>query len=192
MKSFFVACLIFALAGFSAPARAAERRRVRPSPLRLDIVPSQSVGGKKILGRTLAQSPEAAKYGRITLDVVLTNTSSVPVKVWEPFCLWGCRCLSFEVIRDGRRRKIERPPRAWDSNWPRPFTIAPQEHYVFQVTFGDGTWPVDWIPTDQEENTVVTLRAIYTIPPPDEIAARKAPDIRVGTVSCTPAEFVIP
>lgn len=176
MKFKFLLYLVASLLSLTRLAGAADA----PAPLQVEIIPNHSANGKKSFTWF---SPEA---GTLVFDVLFTNISSSPVTVWEQNCSWGFRCLYFELVRDGKRRNLVRSRIDWDDNRPSPFTLAPQEHFVFHVRFGDGTWPTDWI----SEGPIV-LRAIYQIDPLDDFAAKIAPEVWVGTVSSKPADFTI-
>lgn len=83
--------------------------------------------------------------------------------------MWGFCCLSLEYVDAGGKSQIvTRNQTAWDSNLPRPFFLKPGDHFVFHVTLGDGTWPVDWLKKDGNRVQKITLRPIYEIRPYDD------------------------
>jgi hypothetical protein len=101
--------------------------------LTLTIIPS-TYGNRDLT------KPEIWFSHRSHFHVLLTNVSAHPVTLFQEWNSWGYYGLAFEVTYpDGRKVITTRGPRGWDKNFPSTFTLAPQGHYVFEVSF-DHTW----------------------------------------------------
>jgi hypothetical protein len=173
-------CLLVSLSllGASSPVNAQQ-------PLTLTIIPTTYAS-------RLSPGPTITFSQRGHFHVLLTNTSTEPVTLFEEWNSWGYYGLSFELTyADGRQVQVQRKPRGWDKNFPSTFTVAPLGYYVFEVRFDD-TWlnsPRLAPYTGQPINC--RLRAVYSVSPFEE-PLRGQPQVQpwVGEVvspvlSCT-------
>jgi len=107
---------------------------------------------------------------RHNFDVVLTNGTRKPIRLWSHFCSRGYENLSFES-RDagGTLSKVTINGIAWTEDGPFWTEIPPGEHFVINVKFDNVLWTATpgRVP---EWHHPYKLRAIYEIPPDDETA----------------------
>ena len=101
--------------------------------------------------------------------VLLTNTSSTPVNIFEEWNSWGYYGLSFEITySDGRKDHPMKKVRGWQHNYPSTITIAPHGFCMFEVDFG-----TEWDDSIRaghkaKDGIKCRMRAIYTIEPTDK------------------------
>ena len=157
LKYLFCGGLFFLVAGPPIKAQPAAK-------LTLQIVP---------IGYSSAVSPEAYLHCS-HFHVLLTNTSAVPVALFEEWNSWGYFGLSFDITYPDRRVvRVAKQPRVWDKNFASTVTIAPGGFYVFDVDFDPKTWANSPL---REKRTPVRekrpadgsrcrMRARYTIAP---------------------------
>jgi len=71
--------------------------------------------------------------------VLLTNTSSDSINIWDPAMEWGCSNLWFEVKVEQDKIDTVRPRfcNLFDANYPHGFAISPTQSYVYEVNL----WP---------------------------------------------------
>ncbi|WBA44241.1 hypothetical protein [Hymenobacter canadensis] len=97
--------------------------------------------------------------------VLLTNTSTAPINLFEEWNSFGYYGLSFEITYpDGRIVRVGKAIRGWDKNFPSTITIEPGGYYVFNVTFKPDQWensPLLKRPTTR--GIPCRMRAIYSI-----------------------------
>jgi hypothetical protein len=95
------------------------------------------------------------------LAVVLTNTSSKPIRVWSDTCSWGYRNLSFKMTDpSGRLFVVEKVERGWEKNVPVWDTLAPGASKTTEVTFNQSEWKGLPAPRGKEPSEL-RVRALY-------------------------------
>ena len=97
--------------------------------------------------------------------VIVTNTSTEPVRFWQEWCSWGYNALSFELTdKDGKTwiaRKVGR--QIWRRNFPDCWTLLPKESLVIDVFFAD-TEIWEGFPLDREGHPhYYTMRVICSV-----------------------------
>lgn len=124
-------------------------------PFVLSIVPTSS---------TEKGGPALELYGsQGTFDVILTNKSHVPQKVWMEWCSWGYFSLSFIMTdENGNQSFVNKLERAWDKNFPAYYLVGPNEHYVYHVSLSSLTWSNPPLPK-QGLNRKFKITAIYEV-----------------------------
>jgi len=61
----------------------------------------------------------------------LTNTSELPVRIWDRWCMWGANSWWFEVKdQHGRRFVVDNARITWTSDYPAPIDIPPHGTHV--------------------------------------------------------------
>jgi hypothetical protein len=79
---------------------------------------------------------------RDQLFVVVTNVSDAPVRIFDQWNSWGYHNLTFSLERDNpdiKRELMRFGGQVWTGNAPDTIELAPGEHYVFAVTFQQGS-----------------------------------------------------
>ena len=102
---------------------------------------------------------------------MITNTSSEHWGVWEDWCSWGWFCPKVTIdIRD-RRFEFAKKSRNWKRNFPDPYYLEPDNHYILPVNLFGGDWtePIGFNVLHDVESTVSIS---FTIKP-DMYAERK-------------------
>ena len=71
---------------------------------------------------------------------MITNTSSERWGVWEDWSSWGW--FSPKVVIDIRDRRYEfaKRGRQWKRNFPDPYYLEPDNHYILPVNLFGGDW----------------------------------------------------
>lgn len=132
----------------------------KPADLSLSIIP---------ISYSRNYSPDAVISFDYTdhFHVLLTNTSKVPVTLFEEWNSWGYFGLSFEIsYPDGRTVRAVKKDRGWDKNFPSTVTIEPGGFYVFNVTLDPDIWENSLLQEKTSDHgTACRMRAIYTIEP---------------------------
>ena len=96
-------------------------------------------------------------------DVVITNVSDQPVRLWREWCSWGYFSLSFVATdEDGKSVAASKKLRGWDKNYPDATIVPPGDHMVFEVTFEDAIWQNSPLP-ERGRSRTVKLRAEYEV-----------------------------
>lgn len=121
-----------------------------PPPLTVRIVPTQY---HEKTGRTISGD----------FQVVLTNVSDRPVRLWREWCSWGYFSLSFVVTgEDGKSVAVRKKSRGWDKNYPDATIVPPGDHFVFRVSFDDAIWQDSPLP-ERGRSRTVQLKAEYAV-----------------------------
>ena len=99
--------------------------------------------------------------------VIVTNTSTEPVRFWQEWCSWGFNALSFELTDEhGKKliaRKVDR--QIWRRNFPDCWTLQPKESLVIDVFFAN-TEIWQGFPLDREGHPhYYTMRVICDVQP---------------------------
>ena len=176
MKRAMVFVSVALLAGIVFGQEAKEQPK---PPLAVRIVPAANGDAQ---ARSIDLSQDKAHF-----DVVLTNVSDKPVRLWKEWCSWGYFCLSFEVQDGtGKLTAVRKTPRGWDKNFPSFQTLQPGSNMVFEVNFGSD-WENPVLP-EKGKSIQVKMRAVYEIPPDDE--AKKA-EVWTGKVASPEEAYVI-
>ncbi|GAA4370952.1 hypothetical protein GCM10023185_45950 [Hymenobacter saemangeumensis] len=123
--------------------------------------------------------------------VLLTNTSTTPLRFFEEWNSWGESALSFEITYPNGQtvRSQKRPQLLREKNAPTTITVEPGGFYVLDVTFT----PTEWQLSPRLEKKFgksmrCRMRAIYAIEPSED--ARKE-DTWTGTVSSSERVYTI-
>jgi hypothetical protein len=169
-KVFLTLCFVLVFITACNTQKEAASTKAEPSvqkfPLSLSVVPETSRGER--FGSTIDMAHD--KPGEFY--VVLTNVSAEPQAVWEYWNSWGFQTVSFELTTAGGKKfLVSRRPEIFTVNFPSTFLIEPGEHQVYAIRL-DGRWdPHPSLPKTDE--TAITLKAIYEVPPTPEAAQYK-------------------
>jgi hypothetical protein len=137
--------------------------RTQEFPFSLSVVPETSRG--EGFGSTIDMAHDKPR----DFYVVPTNVSSRPQAVWEYWNSWGYQTVSFEVTTTaGQRFVVSRRQEAFTVNFPSTFLIEPGEHQVYAIRL-DQRWETH-PPLPKANETAITLKAIYEVPPTPEAA----------------------
>jgi len=120
------------------------------SPIAISVaVPSQG-------GERMVRYRDPADH----FDVIVSNTSDKPQRVWQELCSWGYEGLSFELTDEhGKKWTAKKVPIDWPLNVPAWWTLAPKESFVIDVYFGDiKTWQGFHLPENGSQT--VTMQAV--------------------------------
>ncbi len=153
---------VLGVLGLGAVAKLSDARAGeidKTTALAVRIVPTQYMekGGGLIL---LKQPSEH-------FHVVVTNVSSVPIRLWREWCSWGYYNLTFLVtVGTDAPFVVKKQSRAWFANWPDPETISPGGHHVRDVAFDTATWVGSPVPEAGSGRTV-RMKAVFELPPED-------------------------
>lgn len=102
--------------------------------------------------------------------VILLNSGSQNVGVWNMGNQWGAPVLSFEVQYNGFVWRITRREEVYTRNVPSSFVLPAGERYQWRFDLGDGSWIVE-IPFDQLTGRQARLVAVYTVSATPEAVA---------------------
>ncbi len=139
---------------------------VQKSPFSLSVVPEASHG------EGFGSSIEMAHNKPRDFYVVLTNVSSQTQAVWEYWNSWGYQTVSFEVtMADGKKFVVSRAQGYFTRNFPSTFLIEPGEHQVYAIRLDERWETHPSLPKADE--TAITLKAVYEVPPTPEAAQYK-------------------
>ncbi len=139
---------------------------VQKSPFSLSVVPEASHG------EPFGSSIEMAHNKPRDFYVVLTNVSSQTQAVWEYWNSWGYQTVSFEVtMADGKKFVVSRAQGYFTRNFPSTFLVEPGEHQVYAIRLDERWETHPSLPKADE--TPITLRAIYEVPPTPEATQYK-------------------
>jgi hypothetical protein len=100
---------------------------------------------------------------RPTGVVVLSNTSSTDVRVWQTGNQWGDTALSFEVLHNGLVLRIVRREQEYTRNVPSSFVLPVKSRHEWPFDLGDGDWDAE-TPIDQVAGRHTQLVAVYDVP----------------------------
>jgi hypothetical protein len=97
-------------------------------------------------------------------DVVVTNVSDKPVRLWREWCSWGYFSLSFLVTGEDGKPVVVRKDhlRAWTKNFADASTVAPGGQMGFEVKFDDRVWQDFPLPAKGQSRSVL-LKAVYAV-----------------------------
>ena len=150
-QALIVACVFLAI--LAVRGRAIEPQA--PPPLAVRIVPTRH---HEKIGRTIELYQPSQHF-----DVVVTNVSGRPVRLWREWCSWGYFSLSFVVTgEDGKSVAVRKKPRGWFKNYPDATIVPPGDHLVFEVSFDDATWQDPPLP-ERGRSRTVKLKAEYAV-----------------------------
>jgi hypothetical protein len=112
-------------------------------------------------------------YGGGTIHVVLTNTTTKPLNVWQEWCSWGWYALKFRCTdANGKSWLIEKRPREWTKNFAAEETLPPGESLVLTAKLADKEiWA--GLPPIGSYNSTMTLEAIVEIDPTPECSEKQ-------------------
>ena len=169
-KVLLTLCAVFVFVTACNNKNETESSQAKPSvqkvPFSLSIVPETS------RGEGFGSSIEMAHDKPREFYVVLTNSSSEPQAVWEDWNSWGYQTVSFELTNvDGKKFHVSRRPGIFTVNFPSTFLISPGEHQVYAIRL-DQWWETQ-PPLPKTDETDITLKAIYEVPPTPEAAQYK-------------------
>ena len=139
---------------------------LKKSPFSLSVVPETSQ--VEPFGSNIAMAHD--KPGNFY--VVFTNVSAEPQAVWEYWNSWGYQTVSFEVTTaDGQKFVFSRRQGEFTRNFPSTFLIEPGEHQVYAIRLDE--WWETHPSLPKTDETAITLKAIYEVPPTPEAAEYK-------------------
>lgn len=95
--------------------------------------------------------------------VVLVNTGSADVRLWNTGNHWGDRVLSFEVLHGGRVWRLVSRPQEYTRNVPSSFVLPAGARHEWPFDLGDGDWEAD-VPIEQLTIPGAQLVAVYDVP----------------------------
>jgi hypothetical protein len=177
LKYLFCWGLFFLVAG--PPVRAQPAAK-----LTLQIVPN---------GYSSAVSPEAYLHCS-HFHALLTNTSAVPVALFEEWNSWGYFGLSFDITYpDGRVVRVAKQRRVWDKNFASTVTIAPGGFYVFDVDFDPKTWQHSPLVEKRAASGSIRcrMRARYTIAREENPWSQKGVSIWTGAIASATGTYIL-
>ncbi len=147
-----IACILLSL------SLSGDEASTKPStsPVAVRIVPSYY--REEETGRRIDLSRPVQHF-----DVVVTNTSGEPVRLWREWCSWGYFNLSFVVTdEDGKTASVTKRPRGWDKNIPDWMIVPPGGHMVFEVAFDETIWRDAPLP-ERGRSRTIRMKAIYEV-----------------------------
>ena len=175
-KALEVACVFLAV--LAVRGRAVEPQA--PASLAVRIVPTRH---QEKIGRTIELYQPTQHF-----DVVVTNVSDRPVRLWREWCSWGYFSLSFVATgEDGKSVAVRKKPRGWDRNYPDATIVNPGDHFIFEVSFDDAIWQDSPLPEKSRSRTV-RLKAEYAVE--GDVQSEKL-GVWTGRVSSPEARFTI-
>lgn len=121
-------------------------------------------------------------------QVVVTNVSAKPVRLWREWCSWGYFGLSFVVTDgDGNPVVVKKRARSWPKNYPDWTTLEPGDHMVFEVSFDEPIWQDAPMP-EPGNSRPVRMKAVYEVRVDDET---KEHEVWTGRVSSPEADYTV-
>jgi hypothetical protein len=131
-------------------------------PFSVSVVPNSSFADGQWI--SMGKASPAPFY------VVLTNTTTLPQKVFESWNSWGYQAISFELVTaSGQRVVISGKNQDFDKNFPSTFIVPPGEHQVYMVRLNEEDWKVaPELRFANVEPLSVNLTAIYQLAPTPE------------------------
>lgn len=165
-----------------ALALAATNSLAEDSPIAVYITIPTDNGERRIDNVEYIFQDNAAHF-----DVIVTNTSDKPQRIWREWCSWGYYGLTFEFTdENGKKWFACKKGRGWTMNAPDRWTLEPHESMVIEVYFADSKiW--QGFPLPSNGSQTVTMQAILEFKPDDEA---KQDDVWTGRV-VSKAEKVI-
>jgi hypothetical protein len=100
--------------------------------------------------------------------VVLRNSGSGPLRIWDTTFSWGYFALSLEFVGDdGAKHLIHKKQVAFTRNFPAAWLLEPQGYVVLDVFMADTTrW--EGLPTVPSDCISGQLTAVYRVAPDPE------------------------
>jgi hypothetical protein len=145
------------------PASSKAEPSVQKFPFSLSVVPETSRG--EPFGSSIEMAHDKAR----NFYVVLTNVSSQPQAVWEYWNSWGYQTVSFELTTaNGKKFLVSKRQQDFTKNYPSTFLIEPSEHQVYAIRLDE--WWETHPSLPKTDETPITLKAIYEVPPTPEAA----------------------
>lgn len=121
-----------------------------------------------------------------TFQVVLTNRTGKPLKIWEDSNSWGYAALRFEITEGaGGNVVVRKKERDWRKNMPTFWAIDDGERVTYDVSLGSDEW--EGLPKGLSGATV-TMRAILEILPDEQ---SKEFGVWTGKVASPAAEYIL-
>lgn len=101
--------------------------------------------------------------------MLISNTSSEAIRLWESWNSWGWYALSIELKSDldPRVRIIKRQVRDWTINGPTYLTLAPGESHEIKLDVNDGWWEWDGDLSELRDEPL-SVRVRYEVGPTPE------------------------
>ncbi len=105
---------------------------------------------------------------------VVTNTSALPINLWQENCSWGFSNLYFEAKdANGNTHTIKKVKLSWDRNAPARLTLGPGEHRVIPVVLSfpthpnqDGAWSLHSLSKSKPKQ--LDIRPVFEIRTDDQ------------------------
>jgi hypothetical protein len=100
-------------------------------------------------------------------NVIITNTSNKPKRIWDEECGFGYYGLSFEFTdASGKTWMVKKGPTAFSANGVAFWTVDAHESLVLDVQFSDADiW--EGFPLPQAGIQTFKVRAVFGFPPVD-------------------------
>jgi hypothetical protein len=148
--------VLWLAAGFCLGAD--RQQPVPPISISVCIPATGALSTNRVDSRSLSFGPKAHFH------VLISNTSTNSVRLWDEWCSWGYGALSFQFDdKAGHRWDAKKVPTGWDNNFPRWWSFKPAESGVIDVYFADPkVWDGFRHATGKKPLTV-TLSAVYEI-----------------------------
>ena len=178
MRNSQVAISLFAVLAFVVPANGAGK----PNGLSVAIVIPKGKSGVPTIDR------------EGTFQIVFTNRSDKPIRLWSEECQHSLETLSFRVedgdVLPSVMSKRTPSPSAWKNRWPKTVTIAPGETLSWDVGLSAFNWGQPTWKGAPEPNTgkQVTLTAVFEI---KSAATAKEEGIWTGRVTSEPIKTLV-
>jgi hypothetical protein len=149
------------LLGFLLIAMAIASTAAAAEPgLEVSIAVSKMDNGERVLRYSAKDKPH--------FDVVVTNISNQPQRIWREWCSWGYFDLDFELTdQGGKTWKAKKKPANWTRNFPSYQILEPHDSLVIEVEFANpDTW--EGFPHLTGDSQTLKMRAFFEIHPDEE------------------------
>jgi hypothetical protein len=165
------------------------------------FVPQTQAGGDRnadgisvaiVVAKDNAGTPTIERAGKF--QVVFTNQSNKPIRLWSDECQLGHDMLSFQVENDSGKQSLMTKravsPSAWTNKRPQTVTIEPGETFAWDVGLAEFFWGDRMWKDVPEPNTgkLVTLTAVVEIKASD---AAKGHGVWTGRAGSKPIKTLI-
>jgi ankyrin repeat protein len=178
MTNLLSALSLIAVAAYQSPAVGYENQ----SDLSIAIVLPKDDSGASVIDR------------RKTFQVIFTNWSSKPIRIWSERCQFGHETMTFRIEEEERVKALmhKRTPRAsaWKDYPPKTITIKPGGTFEWNVGPSDFFWGEYAWKNVPEPNTgkPTAVRAVFEIKPSD---AAKKHGVWTGRIMSTAVEALV-
>jgi hypothetical protein len=96
-------------------------------------------------------------------DVLITNVSNKPVRLWQEWNSWGYYCLQIEIVtRNGTRHLLKKKPTGFTRNFPEFIELPTGQSVVWHVDLNPTEWEdLSWFP--KYMSVRAKIRAVFKI-----------------------------